>query len=108
MGALANSIKYLFQSTLARRREHNTSKNMGRKTYNERIKRALERGRDDIADEVRLERVTAYLADLNKLLREYGRQLRDGELALACATLHVIIEAASKQREGLQNDHTLS
>lgn len=77
---------------------------MGRKTYNDRIKAALERGRSDIANEVRQERAHAYSGDLQKLAREYQRQITSGNIAGSLATLHVIVEAASKQAQGLAND----
>ena len=71
------------------------------KTYNMRIRDALERGKPEIAADVRIERNTAYTNDLAKLSREFARQMTDGNYRLAQATLKTIVASSNKKIIGL-------
>lgn len=70
-------------------------------TFNDRIRSAILRGRDDIADEVRAQRNKSYVNDLAKLSREFARQMTDGNYRLAQATLKTIVASSNKKIIGL-------
>ena len=71
------------------------------KTYNMRIRDALERGKPEIAAEVRTERDASYINDLAKLYREFAQQMTSGNYSAAQATLKVIVASSNKKITGL-------